>query len=444
MGTTYSKPAVRKAWGESNTTSADMFDPGDTATGIGWTPSTTTPPSRQRFNWAMNWVANAIRYFMQRGVADWDAAETYAIGGLTLGSDNNLYRSSVASNINFNPTTQPTKWERISWSQANLDARYLQLSNVATQHVALADLATNATNSTNATNATNASTAAQTPWSGITGKPTTRDGFGITDVPKTDGTGAAGSWNINAYPRRSDGTAISFIYSGVSGTPTYVWGTNDGVNVFVYQPANFSVNFANAAASVPFSGITSKPTTVAGYGITDGITTGNIGSQSVNFANSATNAANAAFATNAGSAASSTNSTNSVNATNATNATNSTTQIAGTSNTTIATTQFACPGFSHGANGYDKRPSGLIDQWGTVTIGDIPTGGPFTTSVTFPISFPVALYNLQVTVQDLSNYGDGGPLAYPGASNVNGFTLGYREISNGLQNVVVHWRAKGK
>ena len=39
-----------------------------------------------------------------------------------------------------------------------------------------------------------------------------------------------------------------------------------------------------------FASLTSKPTTIAGYGITDAITAGNIGSQSVNYANSAGNA----------------------------------------------------------------------------------------------------------------------------------------------------------
>lgn len=34
------------------------------------------------------------------------------------------------------------------------------------------------------------------PWSKITTTPTTRDGYGITDVPKTDGTGATGTWGI--------------------------------------------------------------------------------------------------------------------------------------------------------------------------------------------------------------------------------------------------------
>jgi len=56
-----------------------------------------------------------------------------------------------------------------------------------------------------------------------------------------------GQWNIRAYPRRSDGTNIDFIYSGQSGQPTYVWGTNDGVNMYVWNPSNFSVNFATTS-----------------------------------------------------------------------------------------------------------------------------------------------------------------------------------------------------
>lgn len=34
-------------------------------------------------------------------------------------------------------------------------------------------------------------------WNELENLPTTRDGFGITDVPKVDGTGATGTWNIN-------------------------------------------------------------------------------------------------------------------------------------------------------------------------------------------------------------------------------------------------------
>ena len=70
-------------------------------------------------------------------------------------------------------------------------------------------------------------TASAVPWTGITGKPTTIAGFGITNA----------------------------ITTGNIGDQT--------------------------VAAVPWTGITGKPTTISGFGITDAITTGNIGSQTV-------------------------------------------------------------------------------------------------------------------------------------------------------------------
>lgn len=40
------------------------------------------------------------------------------------------------------------------------------------------------------------------------------------------------------------GTAMTFSYSGQSGQPTYLWGTNDGTNMYVWVPGNFNVNSA--------------------------------------------------------------------------------------------------------------------------------------------------------------------------------------------------------
>ena len=42
----------------------------------------------------------------------------------------------------------------------------------------------------------------------------------------------------------------TFTYSGKTGTPTYTWGTTDGTNFYVYNPANFSVNYANSAGTI--------------------------------------------------------------------------------------------------------------------------------------------------------------------------------------------------
>jgi hypothetical protein len=57
-----------------------------------------------------------------------------------------------------------------------------------------------------------------------------------------------------AYPRRSDGTNIDFTYSAQSGQPTYLWGTNNGTTMYVYNPSNFSVNYASSAGSASTAG----------------------------------------------------------------------------------------------------------------------------------------------------------------------------------------------
>jgi hypothetical protein len=50
----------------------------------------------------------------------------------------------------------------------------------------------------------------------------------------------------------SSGNAMTFHYSGQGGQPTYVWGSNDasgGNNNYVWNPSNFSVNYATSAGS---------------------------------------------------------------------------------------------------------------------------------------------------------------------------------------------------
>jgi hypothetical protein len=46
-----------------------------------------------------------------------------------------------------------------------------------------------------------------------------------------------------------NGTAMTFNWSGQSGQPTWLWGSNDGTNIYVYNPSNFSVNFATTATN---------------------------------------------------------------------------------------------------------------------------------------------------------------------------------------------------
>ena len=56
--------------------------------------------------------------------------------------------------------------------------------------------------------------------------------------------------------RREGGVDTSWWWSGQGGQPGWLWGGNDGVNMYVYNPANFSVNYANSAyISTAVSGV---------------------------------------------------------------------------------------------------------------------------------------------------------------------------------------------
>ena len=84
--------------------------------------------------------------------------------------------------------------------------------------------------------ANSAGSAGSVAWNNVSGRPTavsqfTNDSGFIT----TDGA---------AYPRRVGGVTMNFNWSGQGGQPTWLWGGEDGTNMYVYNPANFSVNYA--------------------------------------------------------------------------------------------------------------------------------------------------------------------------------------------------------
>ena len=57
-----------------------------------------------------------------------------------------------------------------------------------------------------------------------------------------------------SHPRRSDGADLNFYWSGQGGQPTWLWGGTDGHNMYVYNPSNFNVNYANSAGSAGSAG----------------------------------------------------------------------------------------------------------------------------------------------------------------------------------------------
>ena len=109
------KPPVLPAWAETG----DKVQPASAEIQAGW-PSTTTPPSRQRFNWILNFCANAVRYFSRRGLPDYDTDETYMTGDRVIGDDGKTYSSLVDNNKGAKPSANAAKWVRWGYTQAEL------------------------------------------------------------------------------------------------------------------------------------------------------------------------------------------------------------------------------------------------------------------------------------------------------------------------------------
>lgn len=60
------------------------------------------------------------------------------------------------------------------------------------------------------------------------------------------------------------GIPMTFNWSGQGGQPPWLWGGSDGRNMYVYNPSNFSVNYANSAGSVNWGNIIGVPAAALG------------------------------------------------------------------------------------------------------------------------------------------------------------------------------------
>ena len=69
--------------------------------------------------------------------------------------------------------------------------------------------------------------------------------------------------NYNEIPSTIAWSNVSgkpFNWSGQSGQPSWLWGSNDGTNYYVWNPSNFSVNYANSAGSASSASTSSQVT----------------------------------------------------------------------------------------------------------------------------------------------------------------------------------------
>ena len=117
--TQYTKPTVLPAWAES-AGGADVLQPSNAEIQAGW-PLSNVPPSRKRFNWVLKYLAQGVRYLLQRGIPEWDAAEDYRINDRVMGSDGKTYKC-IQAGVNKDPTTQTAYWTRWGFTLAELNA----------------------------------------------------------------------------------------------------------------------------------------------------------------------------------------------------------------------------------------------------------------------------------------------------------------------------------
>lgn len=92
------------------------------------------------------------------------------------------------------------------------------------------------------------------------------DRGGWTSWAQVIDTGNIGSQTVDkSYHLRinhsvsTNSTWSTWYWMGQSGQPNWLWGCNDGGNMYVWNPSNFSVKYATSAGSVAWSNVTGKP-----------------------------------------------------------------------------------------------------------------------------------------------------------------------------------------
>ncbi len=99
---------------------------------------------------------------------------------------------------------------------------------------------------------------------------------------------------------------------------------------------------------------------------------------------------------------------------------------------------------SHGENGYQSLPGGLILQWGQ--NAQVTTAAGFQT-ITFPIAFPASVYTIVLSNGDAGAIADAWPSVILSATTLSSFTTAaYRSNGSPVASTSfrVNWFAVGK
>ena len=97
------RPLLAPVWAETGET----VRPTDAEISEGW-PLSATPPSRQRFNWILGWLAQSVAYLRQCGIPPWDPEEDYPADAVVI--HNHGLWVSKRENTNVAPGTSPDDW----------------------------------------------------------------------------------------------------------------------------------------------------------------------------------------------------------------------------------------------------------------------------------------------------------------------------------------------
>ena len=350
--TTYTKPAVRNAWGQT-ATAGDLQDPGNTYASLGWQIG--VKPPRQYFNWVLNYNFAGIRYLCQQGIPIWDAAETYPVGAYVIGPGGGICRSLQNNNINQNPsTTFATWWGSPTTYTASAGSNDGSIANTFWVTQNFLGVGTTFSGIAGSINAFQVPVGAVTQWQGS---------LSIGGGQVTSAVAQANTLRVNGY--------ATFNWSGQAGQPTWLFGSNDGTNIFVYNPSNFNVANANTVGGLSVTSAAAGNTVMARD--TSGYAYAQYFSQ-----------------------ASGNNENPTISQFMVTNGIDGFQRKASVAAVQAALGTLTNANFAFSSSGYQKISSGAIIQGGRATISGL-------TAVFFPIAFPHGCFAVVFTNEGTTN-----------------------------------------